>query len=332
MFLPPSDGGYGLDSIAQALIRSLRQTRHRITVRRYAGTRAIAERLGRPIRVVHVTDQHVGRTTPERVQVAAVAAANAQSPDLVVLTGDYVCHSLRYLDQVESLAASFSAPVYAVLGNHDHWSGAAEVRRALERAGVTVLCNAWSEAEVGGERLQVVGIDDAYTGHADHRLALRGLRSDRASIGLSHIAEEAEHLWEGGVSLVFSGHTHSGQIALGGLHNLTIGALGGRRYAHGLYGCRLGVAAPGAVYVSAGIGAAVVGIRLGERARREIASFELGRLPGAFDEHHAEQLAIEPTVAAKPLAPEQRRAVARAKRVRRERWRERGRWLTGLAR
>ena len=48
----------------------------------------------------------------------------------------------------------------------------------------------------------------------------------------------------------------------------------------------------GAVYVSAGIGAAVFPFRVGERARREIAVFELGAAPGSFAEPHAEQPAL----------------------------------------
>ncbi|UCH29326.1 MAG: phosphatase, partial [Myxococcales bacterium] len=47
----------------------------------------------------------------------------------------------------------------------------------------------------------------------------------------------------------------------------------------------------GAVYVGAGVGAAVVPLRLGERAKREVAFFELGEQPGTFDEHHGEQAA-----------------------------------------
>jgi hypothetical protein len=68
-----------------------------------------------------------------------------------------------------------------------------------------------------------------------------------------------------------------------------LGALKGHRYLHGLYGCRSGERAPGALYVNAGIGASRFDLRLGDRARREVAAFELGQLPGAFPEHHAEQ-------------------------------------------
>jgi hypothetical protein len=44
------------------------------------------------------------------------------------------------------------------------------------------------------------------------------------------------------------------------------------------------------VYVGAGIGAAVMPLRIGERGRREVTIFELGAEPGTLDEHHDEQV------------------------------------------
>jgi len=54
-----------------------------------------------------------------------------RGPDLVVITGDFVCHSQLYLDQLIELVREFRAPVIGVLGNHDHWAGADEVAAAL---------------------------------------------------------------------------------------------------------------------------------------------------------------------------------------------------------
>ena len=65
------------------------------------------------------------RSEAMAVQLAAVALANAQKPDLVVVTGDFVCHSQAYLDQLVEVMRAFTAPVVGVLGNHDYWSGAA---------------------------------------------------------------------------------------------------------------------------------------------------------------------------------------------------------------
>lgn len=260
-----------------------------IRLRRFAGPAAYLEQLS-SLRIAHLTDQHVGRVTPVRVQRAAVALTNQQRPDLVVLTGDFVCHSQLYLDQLEEVVRGFEAPVIAVLGNHDHWSGADAVRRALERGGVAVLCNASTVITLGHERLQVVGLDDAYTGHASREKAVKGMRRDLPTLGLSHIAEEADGLWRHGIPLVLSGHTHAGQVTVARLHELSIGKIAGHRYIHGLYGTRQrGEPGQGAVYVGAGIGAAVMPLRLGERGQREVAIFELGSEPGSFDEHHAEQ-------------------------------------------
>ena len=191
--------------------------------RRFAGPTIHTQQLQTPLRIVHLTDLHVGRVTPMRVQTAAIALTNAQEPDLVVITGDFVCHSQEYLEELGALMRSLKAPVMAVLGNHDYWSGAGEVRRTLERAGVEVLMNTHTIITLKGQRLQVVGLDDAYTGHADRERAVRGLRRNLPTLGLSHIAEEADALWAKNVPLVLSGHTHAGQVTLAGLHELAMG-------------------------------------------------------------------------------------------------------------
>ncbi|HGG57413.1 MAG TPA: phosphatase, partial [Nannocystis exedens] len=208
----------------------------RFQLRRFAGSHRHQEQLSSPICVAHLTDLHVGRVTPMHVQMAAVDLVNRQDPDIVVITGDFVCHSQEYLGALEEVIAAIRAPIFGVLGNHDHWSGAAEVRRALRRGGMEILDNAHTTITVGGERLQIVGVDDAYTGHADVAKATRGLRADLPVLGLSHIAEEAEQMWPKGVPLVLSGHTHAGQVTLARLNELALGRLVGHRYIHGLYG------------------------------------------------------------------------------------------------
>ena len=149
--------------------------RYGIQLRRFAGPAAYRQQIAH-LRIAHLTDQHVGRITPFEVQMAAVEMTNAESPDVVFLTGDFVCHSQLYLDQLTEIMRAFKAPVLAVLGNHDHWSGADEVRRALERGGVEVLQNRHTVLTLRDQRLQVVGLDDAYTGHASRAEAVKGLR------------------------------------------------------------------------------------------------------------------------------------------------------------
>ena len=270
-----------------------------ISVRRFAGSARFAEQLERPLQVAHLTDLHVGLVTPMRAQLEAVALTNAERPDLVVITGDFVCHSHAWLEDLTAVIRAFEAPVLAVLGNHDHWAGAPGVRRALLRGGAELLGNRNTTLRLRGQLLQVVGLDDAYTGHADRALALRGMNPRLPTLGLSHIAEEADGLWAAGVPLVLSGHTHAGQLTVARLNELVLGRLVGHRYIHGLYGTRgHGQATPpeglGAVYVGAGIGAAVLPVRLGERAQRELTIFTLGGQPDPAAEHHGEQAAHRP--------------------------------------
>jgi len=286
----------------------------RIHMRRFAGVSAYVGKMD-PIRVAHLTDMHVGRVTPMRIHEEAVRMTNAAKPDLVVITGDFVCHSQKFLDELHTVISSIEAPTICVLGNHDHWSGADEVERTLVNARALVLRNQHTVVHVRHQALQVVGLDDAYTTHADRDRAITGMRRDLPTLALSHIAEEADALWEYGIPLVLSGHTHAGQFTIARMHELALGHLVGHKYVHGLYGSRRH---DRAVYVGAGLGAAVMPVRIGARARREITIFELGSSPGDFAEDHEEQDALpgrEPT--ARQMM--KRFASVQKKRLRRER-------------
>jgi predicted MPP superfamily phosphohydrolase len=298
-------------------VRSWLNPKNRIRLRSFSGPAEHADMLTHPIRVAHLTDQHVGKITPMGVQMAAVDLTNAQEPDIVCITGDFIAHSHHHLDELGEVIGSINAPVVAVLGNHDHWSGADEVRTTLRRAGAEVLDNANTVITLHRERIQLVGLDDAYTGHADREKATRGLNPKLVSLGLSHIAEEADYLWYKDVPLVLSGHTHGGQVTWARLHELMVGRVSGHKYVHGLYGCRNGENDAGAVYVGAGIGASVIPLRLGDRGKREVAIFELGISPGGLDhEDHSEQVPL-PGRKPSPEKVEKRRQTARKKAARR---------------
>ncbi len=249
----------------------------KIRLRHFLGHQDHEKYLSSPIRIAHLTDQHVGRVTPMKVQVAAIKLALAQNPDVVVLTGDFVCHSELYLEDLTELMKQIDRPAFAVLGNHDHWTNASAVKKALIAGGIEVLENANTTIRIRNDELQLVGLDDAYTKHADIKKATSGMKKNVATLGLSHIAEEADHLWQKDVPLVLSGHTHGGQITVAGLHELILKKVVGHKYVHGLYGHLDRSKPQGAVYVSAGIGAAVMPLRMGENGKREVAIFDLGQ-------------------------------------------------------
>jgi predicted MPP superfamily phosphohydrolase len=294
-----------------------KDVRTQFRTRHFAGPQIHCEQLD-GLRIAHITDLHVGRITPMEAQFEAMKIVNEAGVDAVAITGDFVCHSTLYLDELRDVVAQLDAPVFCVLGNHDHWSSAKEVRWALKGAGAEVLDNANTTITLRRQALQVVGLDDAYTGHADIEKATKGLKRNRATLGLSHIGEEADGLWRKGVPLVLSGHTHAGQITVARLHELAVGKIGGHKYVHGLYGTRSAEEIGGAVYVGAGVGAAVIGLRVGERARREVTIFDLGEQAENVDEHHAEQ-APHRGRKPSPRTQQKRRDAVAKKKAKRER-------------
>jgi predicted MPP superfamily phosphohydrolase len=209
------------------------------------------------------------------LQRAAITLVNEAHPDVVLLTGDFVCHSELFLEDLSFLLGQIAAPSFAVLGNHDHWTNAQSVKKALQKAGVEVLENAHTVVDIRHQKLQLVGLDDPYTQHDDVAKATRGLKKDIFTVGLSHIAEKAEDLWPQGVDLVLSGHTHAGQVTVARLNELVLGKLGGHKYIHGLYHKDKNPVHKQSVYVGAGVGSAIIPFRFGEKAKREVTIFEI---------------------------------------------------------
>lgn len=164
------------------------------------------------MRLGHLSDLHV-RTgvRPARVW-KAIELLNAAKPDLVLLTGDYVCFSPKPLWRLTEALAEIEAPAFATLGNHDHWSDAQKVREALDAAGVTVLTNAHRAVEIRGGVLHLVGVDDSITDHHDPERAFAGLPANATEVVLSHDPNSADFLGRHNPALILSGHTHGGQI------------------------------------------------------------------------------------------------------------------------
>ncbi|MGE5789138.1 MAG: metallophosphoesterase, partial [Myxococcales bacterium] len=94
------------------------------------------------LRVVHLTDLHLTDALPWDFYRGIVERTHAEEPDLVFMTGDLLTKKkfLPLLKRWLSLRLHARLGVYAVLGNHEFWAGAAnEVRQLLEQADVRVL-------------------------------------------------------------------------------------------------------------------------------------------------------------------------------------------------
>jgi predicted MPP superfamily phosphohydrolase len=210
------------------------------------------------LRIAQLSDLHVGPRTSEETVRAAIAQANAFDPDVVVLTGDYLCHHRSDLEAVRAQLGGLAAPTVAVLGNHDVWVDPAGTSAALRSHGYEVLENAWTTVRVRGAPLRIVGIGDHLTRHEDVGQALRGLGPGSAPIVLAHGPRTAESLR--GLDrplLCLSGHTHGGQINVPLLTPLLLSTLVREPYVRGRY--RLGQVQ---LYVNRGVGMSGLRVRI----------------------------------------------------------------------
>lgn len=199
------------------------------------------------LRVVQLSDLHIGNGVPDGRIISAVRDVNDLAPDLVVLTGDFVTTKRDPLSRVPELLEPIKAPRVAVLGNHDYWSGPQVIHDGLERIGVSVLQNENTSLRLRGVDFNVIGVDDSTTRHDDVEAAYRG--AGKASrLVLTHTPSCAKKLpaWED--VLCLSGHTHGGQWDV---PKLTRGfyQTAGQPWYRGAYGVR-----GNQLYVNRGLG------------------------------------------------------------------------------
>ena len=203
-------------------------------------------------RIVLVSDTHCGPWTRPSFVRKAVALANAQEPDAVLLLGDYCHRHRRYIEPGIAPFAALEAKeaVLGVLGNHDHWEDAKQTRQELARAGVADLTNRSVVLARGDGRLAIGGVDDLWTGDQEPERAFAHVPPGVPRILMSHNPDYAETLPEGlRVDLMVSGHTHGGQVWLPLRGAPLLPSRYGQKYRAGMVegpACR--------VYVTRGIG------------------------------------------------------------------------------
>ena len=233
------------------------------------------------LRVVQVSDIHLGPWLSAGRVGRIVEVTNGLQPDLVALTGDYVMRSAEYIPQVASALAGLRARVgvVGVLGNHDWNEDGPGCARALAAAGVRMVDNdrlfvtpARVLSAHNPDGLCVAGVGDLWRDAQHYDRALGGLPDDMPRLLLSHnpdVAEEPAFVSPGyRVDLMLSGHTHGGQISLPVVGAPVTNSRYGQKYARGLV---QGPTCP--VYVSRGLGTALMPLRLGSTP--EIAVIEL---------------------------------------------------------
>lgn len=219
------------------------------------------------LRMAALSDLHIGGPHVGIERLATVVArTNEQHADVIVLLGDFLADAPvgdhdPVLERAGPILAKLHAPlgVFAVLGNHDWWYGAAATRRMLTEAKIPVLEHQAFALVSGEARLWLLGIPDFTTRRPRPEQLLEevAIADGEPIIALTH-DPSVFPLVPPRIALTLAGHTHGGQIRLPLVGSPIVPSRYGQRYARGLIeenGHQL--------FVTTGVGTSVLPLRFG---------------------------------------------------------------------
>jgi hypothetical protein len=216
------------------------------------------------MKIVQISDFHFELYDEKFFLEAIVRRVNALTPDMVLLTGDFVSKgplprrlAITRGYQCAEVLSRLTCPLrYAILGNHDVIVDSAAVTDALVTHKIPVLANSYVPLERSGQRLWLAGIKDALEQRPDLDAALPQRRGNESLILMAHEPDFADFALGRRISLVLSGHTHGGQVRRPFLPPLMLPPMG-TKYVHGLFNLGDGMQ----LNVNRGIGAVMVPFR-----------------------------------------------------------------------
>ena len=170
----------------------------------------------RPLKVVAISDLHLGYTIGKGELEKWVTLINEEKPDMILIAGDLIDNSLRPVKDggMAKVLRTLEAPlgVYACLGNHEY-IGNTDQRENIEfykDANIHLLKDDYIEVD---SMFYVIGRDDKTNSHRKELSELvANLDKTKPIILLDHQPYDLHQAEENGVDLQISGHTHQGQV------------------------------------------------------------------------------------------------------------------------
>jgi predicted MPP superfamily phosphohydrolase len=190
------------------------------------------------LRIVLVSDVHIGNIVGKRNIERMVKRVNSLKPDIVVLCGDIINSSsedfnTQNADKIlKVLSARYG--VYAVPGNHDYYdkNDLENKLKCYRISNITILRDSYARI---ANSVYLIGRDDIESKIVSNRERkdltelLNGIDYNLPIILLDHQPEDIENAEKNGVDLLLSGHTHGGQMFISSIlsnfvyHELTYG-------------------------------------------------------------------------------------------------------------
>ena len=172
-----------------------------------------SNKIDKPVRVVGISDLHVGYTISAKEVSKWVSLINIEKPDIVIIAGDIVDNHLRPIleDSISDVLNKINAPmgVYASTGNHDLMFALEDHHYFYKNSGITLLRDSF--IYING--ITIIGRDD-YTNLRRDKLdkIIQGIDTSSFTILMDHQPTKLNDAVTNGIDFQLSGHTHRGQV------------------------------------------------------------------------------------------------------------------------
>ena len=168
----------------------------------------------KPVKIVAVSDLHLGNGTGKTALKRYVKMINEQNPDLILIAGDLIDNSVvpLYTENMMEELSELKAPlgIYMVPGNHEYISGIKASARFIQDPPIQLLRDSVVTLPNG---MQLIGRDDrSNTARRSLQELMAGIDKSNPIILLDHQPYKLTESEAAGVDLQFSGHTHRGQV------------------------------------------------------------------------------------------------------------------------
>lgn len=172
-----------------------------------------SNKINKPLRIVGVSDLHIGYTISKREVEKWVKLINSENPDIVIVAGDVIDNHMRPIieDSIGSVFRKIDAPmgVFACTGNHDHLFAIKEDECFYKRSGITLL----RDSSINLNGITIIGKDDhSNSNRKSLSNIMENVDDSSFKILLEHQPLDLEDAVINNIDFQFSGHTHRGQV------------------------------------------------------------------------------------------------------------------------
>lgn len=167
-----------------------------------------------PLKIGVASDFHLGRLFGAKQLDKLADIMQREKVDLILLPGDIMDDNVEYYlkENMQPHLAKLTAPlgVYATMGNHDLFGHQTEIRREIEKAGITLL---WDQTITLNNQLVIIGRNDDLVKDRPTAEQLLAQVDTRFPVFLlDHRPTDILQHSRLPIDLQVSGHAHNGQI------------------------------------------------------------------------------------------------------------------------